>query len=187
MPSDLNQRLENLEDLVLRNRDKVGKRTGVPFIVFSYPPSEEFDVEPEIEGFAEKLRYNEQNAELIDMRDLFFRTLENQGISEGVFEREQNAPDELSDGLKQALLETGDTLGPLPTRIVEASESADTVLVYRMGILYPFASASLLMSLLEGEVESDIPIVFFYPAATEQKSLRFLNGSEGTYYRAKVF
>jgi len=187
MPSNINDRLEELEDLVLRNRAKVGKRTGVPFIVFTYPPNNELDVEPEIEGFAEKLQFNDQNVELIDMRDLFFRTLEDQGITDGVFEREQHATDELSDGLKQALLEPGNSLGPLPTRIIEASEAADTVLIYRMGILYPFASASLMMSLLEGEVESGVPIVFFYPATTEDKSLRFLNGTEGTYYRAKVF
>lgn len=186
MPSDLPSRLETLEELVLHDRSKIGKRSGVPFIVFTYPPQDGLEVDGEIEGFIDKLRFNKQSVGVIDMRDLFFRTVEELGIAEGAFDLEQTDPQELSDGFKEALLEPGSSLGPIPNRIIEAAEASDTVVVYRMGILFPFSSVSMLMGLLEGKVPSDIPIVFFYPATRDNKTLRFLDRSEGTYYRAKI-
>jgi len=185
MPSDFQERLEEVERLVRDDREEVGRRAGVPFIVFTYDPADEIEVDEEIRNLIEKLEYHDQTVAGIDMRDLVFSILEERGILEDVINLERHDRDRLLDGLKSSLLDDGN-LGEIASEIASQAEDADTVIIYRMGILYPFASASTLMGQLEMNTPDKTPIVFSYPATIDDKSLRFLNESEGTYYRAKV-
>lgn len=194
MPSEYQDRLEEVESLVRRRRDEVGKRTGVPFIVLTYPPEKELEVDREIRNLIEKLEYHDQTVEAIDMRDLVFSILEDDGILDGVIDQERRDRERLLEGLKSSLLD-GSEMGKLTSRIVERADGADTVVIYRTGILYPFASGSTLMGQLEGTTptytdedgnEQDVPIVLCYPATVEGNTLHFLDESDGTYYRAKV-
>ena len=185
MPSDFQERLEEVERLVRDDRDEVGKRAGVPFIVFTYDPADEIEVDEEIRNLIDKLEYHNQNVAGIDMRELVFSILEDRGILDRVADLERRDRDQLLDGLKSSLLDGGE-MGKLASAIAEQAEKADTVIIYRMGILYPFASASTLMGQLETNTPDDTPIVFCYPAKVDDKSLRFLDESEGTYYRARV-
>jgi hypothetical protein len=139
----------------------------------------------EIRNLIEKLEYNDQAVAEIDMRELVFSTLEDRGILDNVTDLERRDRDQLLDGLKSSLLDDGG-MGELASSIATAAQEVDTVVVYRMGILYPFASASTLMGQLETNTPEDTPIVFCYPATIDDKNLRFLDESEGTYYRAKV-
>jgi hypothetical protein len=185
MLSDLQARLEEVERLVRVDRDEVGKRAGVPFIVFTYDPGDEIEVDEEARNLIEKLEFHDQIVAEIDMRELIFSILEDRGILENVIEKERQDRDKLLDGLKSSLLDDGE-MGQLASAIAAEAEEADTVIVYRMGILYPFASASTLMGQLEMNTPEDTPIVFCYPAKVDDQSLRFLDESEGTYYRARV-
>ena len=185
MLSDFQTRLEEVERLVREDREEVGKRAGVPFIVFTYDPADEIDVDGEIRSLIEKLEYHNQAVAAIDMRDLVFSVLEERGILDNVIDLERRDREQLLSGLKSSLLDDGE-MGQLASAIATQAEDADTVVVYRMGILYPFASASTLMGQLETNTPDDTPIVFCYPATVDDKSLRFLDESEGTYYRAKV-
>jgi hypothetical protein len=185
MPSSFQERLEEVERLVRDARGEVGKRAGVPFIVFTYDPADEIEVDEEIRNLISKLEYHDQDVAGIDMRELVFTTLENRGILDNVIDLEQRDRDQLLDGLKSSLLDDGE-MGKLASEIAAQADGADTVVVYRMGILYPFASASTLMGQLETNTPDDTPIVFCYPAKVDDKSLRFLDESEGTYYRARV-
>jgi|AntRauMinimDraft_4_1070384.scaffolds.fasta_scaffold00370_4 hypothetical protein len=185
MLSDFQARLEEVERLVRDDRDEVGKRAGVPFIVFTYDPGDEIEVDEEVRNLIEKLEYHDQTVAGIDMRELVFSILEDRGILENVIDLERRDRDQLLDGLKSSLLDDGE-MGQLASAIAAEAEDADTVIVYRMGILYPFASASTLMGQLEMNTPEDTPIVFCYPAKVDDQSLRFLDESEGTYYRARV-
>lgn len=185
MPSEFQERLEEVERLVRDARDEVGKRAGVPFIVFTYDPADEIEVDEEVRNLIDKLEYHDQDVAGIDMRELVFTTLEDRGILDNVIDLERRDRDQLLDGLKSSLLDDGE-MGKLASEIAARAEGADTVVVYRMGILYPFASASTLMGQLETNTPDDTPIVFCYPAKVDDKSLRFLDESEGTYYRARV-
>lgn len=185
MLSNFQARLEEVERLVRDDRDEVGKRAGVPFIVFTYDPGDEIEVDEEVRNLIEKLEYHDQTVAGLDMRELVFSILEDRGILENVIDLERRDRDQLLDGLKSSLLDDGE-MGQLASAIATAAEDADTVIVYRMGILYPFASASTLMGQLEMNTPADTPIVFCYPAKVDDKSLRFLDESEGTYYRARV-
>ena len=185
MPSEYQERLEEVERLVRDDRDEVGKRAGVPFIVFTYDPADEIEVDEEVRNLIKKLEYHNQNVAGIDMRELVFTVLEDRGILDRVADLERRDRDQLLDGLKSSLLDGGE-IGKLASAIAEQAEKADTVIAYRMSILYPFASASTLMGQLETNTPDDTPIVFCYPAKVDDKSLRFLDESEGTYYRARV-
>lgn len=185
MPSDRQKRLEDIERLVLKERDKIGKRTGVPFIVFPYSPDEGLNVDQEIRSLVKKLEFKEQNVAEVDLREMVFSALEDREILDNVIELERQDSDRLLEGLKSSLLNETDGDG-LAARIQERAAEADTVIVHRMGILYPFASGSTLMGQLEGRTPSDTPIVFFYPASVEGDTLRFLDETEGAYYRARV-
>lgn len=185
MLSEFQDRLEEVERLVRDDRDEVGRRSGVPFIVFTYDPTEEIEVDREIRNLIEKLEYHDQTVAGVDMRDLVFTVLEERDILENVIDLERRDREQLLDGLKSSLLDDGE-IGKLPRVIAKRAEESDTVIVYRMGILYPFASASTLMGQLETNTPYDTPIVFCYPAKVEDKSLRFLDESEGTYYRGRV-
>jgi hypothetical protein len=185
MLSDFQTRLEELERLVRKDRDEVGKRAGVPFIVFTYDPADEIKVDEEIRGLIEKLEFHDQTVAGIDMRELVFSVLEERGILENVIDLERRDREQLLSGLKSSLLDDGE-MGQLASGIATQAEDADTVIVYRMGILYPFASASTLMGQLETTTPDDTPIVFCYPASVDEQNLRFLDESTGTYYRARV-
>ena len=185
MLSDFQTRLEEVERLVREDREEVGKRAGVPFIVFTYDPADEIEVDEEIRSLIEKLEYHDQTVAGIDMRDLVFSVLEERGILDNVIDLERRDREQLLSGLKSSLLDDGE-MGQLASAIATQAEDAETVIVYRMGILYPFASASTLMGQLETNTPDETPIVFCYPATVDDKSLRFLDESEGTYYRAKV-
>lgn len=183
--SDLQTRMEELETVTIDRRERIGRRTGVPFIVFTYDPDAELSMENTVEGYVEKLRTRGQTVELIDMRDLVFSILDEQGILDRVIEKERTAEDELGEGLSTSLLGgRTDKKGEITSAIIDRIEGADTAVVYRMGILYPFAGISSILIQLENEIET--PFVVFYPAVQEDKSLRFLDKTEGTYYRAKV-
>lgn len=185
MASEFQDRLEEVERLVRDARDEVGKRAGVPFIVFTYDPGDEIMADEEIRNLIEKLEYNDQAVAEIDMRELVFSTLEDRGILDNVADLERRDRNQLLDGLKSSLLDD-EEMGELASSIATAAQEVDTVVVYRMGILYPFASASTLMGQLETNTPEDTPIVFCYPATIDDKNLRFLDESEGTYYRARV-
>ena len=185
MLSDFQTRLEEVERLVRDDREEVGKRVGVPFIVFTYDPADEIEVDKEVRNLIGKLEYHDQAVAGLDMRELVFSVLEERGILENVLDLERRDREQLLSGLKSSLLDDGE-MGQLASAIATQAEDADTVIVYRMGILYPFASASTLMGQLETNTPDDTPIVFCYPATVDDKSLRFLDESEGTYYRARV-
>jgi hypothetical protein len=177
--------MEELETLTIDKRERIGRRTGVPFIVFTYDPDDELSMVNTVEGYVDKLRTRGQTVELIDMRDLVFGILNDQGILDPVIEKEKTAPEELGEGLSTSLLGgRTDKQGEIASTIIDRIDGADTAVVYRMGILYPFAGLSSILMQLENAIET--PFVVFYPAVQEGKSLRFLDKTEGTYYRAKV-
>ncbi len=177
--------MKELEELTINRRDQIGRRTGVPFIVFTYNPGDELSIEGTIEGYVKKLEARGQSVALIDVRDLVFTTLENQRILDRVIKKEKSAPTELGEGLSTALLGgRTEAQGKIASQIISRARDVDTAIVYRTSILYPFAGVSSILMQLENVINT--PIVVFYPANKDGKSLKFLNKTEGTYYRARV-
>ena len=185
MSSNHRERLKELETLVLEKRHTIDNLSGVPFVVFTYDPEKELSVEDDINAFIEKLEFNNLSVARIDLRDLVFSILEEQDLLTGVIELEKEDPDELRGGLNAAFFEEfGDSRGALIDDIVDRAEECDVVVVHRCGILYPFSSISVILGQLENVVQT--PLVVFYPAIKQGKDLRFLDETDGSYYRARV-
>lgn len=185
MSSNYRERMEELESLVLEKRHTIDNLSGVPFVVFPYPPEKELAVEDEVESFIEKLDFNELSVASIDLRDLIFTILQEENLLEPVIEVEKNNPEDLREGLNSAFFEEYEqSRGKLIDALVEGIEGQDVAVIYRCGILYPFSSLSVILGQLENVVET--PLIVFYPAVKEDKNVRFLDETEGQYYRAKV-
>lgn len=185
MSSSRQDRIDELETLVIENSHTIDNLSGVPFVVFPYEPEKELTVEDDIEHFIDKLRFNNLNVAEIDLRDTVFTLLTEQKLLANVVDVEKNRPDELREGLNAAFFEEyGDSRGELIDRLLAQIEGSDVAVVYRCGVLYPFSSLSVILGQLENVVET--PVVVFYPAVKENKNLRFLDETEGHYYRAKV-
>ena len=185
MSSDYDERMKKLELLVLEKRQTIDNLSGVPFVVFPYPPEKELSVENDIDSFVEKLEFNELSVSLIDLRDLVFTILQEENLLESVIEVEKNNPEDLREGLNSAFFEEYvESRGKLIDALVEEINGHDTAVIYRCGILYPFSSLSVVLGQLENVIET--PLIVFYPAVKEDKTVRFLDETEGQYYRAKV-
>ncbi len=185
MSSSRQQRLNELETLVLKNPHTIDNLSGVPFVVFPYDPDKELAVEDDIESFVEKLVFNDRDVAEIDLRDTVFTILTEQKLLESVIDVEKNRPGELREGLNAAFFEEfGDNRGELIESLLSQIEDNDIAVIYRCGILYPFSSLSVILGQLENIVKT--PVIIFYPAVKENKNLRFLDETEGHYYRAKV-
>lgn len=186
MSSDIENRLNDLEDLILNRPDEIGKRTGIPFIIFPYPPTSGLGMLKRINSFIEKLEYNDKKVAEINMRELFFSILEERSLTTSVFEVEKNEEEDLSKALRPVFFEKfKDELGSLPQLIINKKENADVMIMYNLGILYPFSSLSNVLTNLENYIH--IPLIAFYPAEEKiGKELRFLGETNGSYYRAKV-
>jgi len=129
MASEYQERLGEVKELVRDRRSDIGKRTGVPFIVYTYPPEEEIAVDEEIRSFIENLRYNGQNVEAIDLRELVFSLLEDESILDAVIDQERRDRTQLLDGLKSSLLDGSSGPGKLASRILKRAKGADTVVL----------------------------------------------------------
>ena len=185
MSSDYRDRLEELESLVLEKRHTIDNLSGVPFVVFPYPPEKELSVEDDIDSFIEKLEFNELSVSCIDLRDLIFTILQDENLLESVIEVEKNNPNDLNEGLNSAFFEEYEqSRGKLIESLIGDIKDRDVAVMYRCGILYPFSSLSVILGQLENVVET--PLIVFYPAVKEDKTVRFLDETEGQYYRAKV-
>lgn len=185
MSANIRDRMSELETLVIEKRDTIDNLSGVPFVVFPYPPEKELDFESNIETFVGKLEFNDLNVAKIDLRDEIFTILDNENLLDDVIEVEKINSEDLEEGLNSTLFEEiGDSPGTLIESLIEQIEDADVAVIYRCGILYPFSSISVILSQMENEVST--PVVVFYPAVKEGKNLRFLDESNGTYYRARV-
>lgn len=185
MSSELEDRINELEDLVLNRFHEIGKRTGVPFVIFHYPPSSELNMREKIDSFVDRLEYEDIEVLKIDLRELFFSILEEKGLIESVIDVEKEEKDDLMDALRPVFFEgVGEKLGDLPQSIIDMKEEGDIIILYDLGILYPLSSLSTIFTNLENKI--DKPVIAFYPSEKEGKKLKFLDETEGSYYRAKV-
>jgi len=185
MSSNIRNRIDELETLVLNKPHTIDSLSGVPFVVFPYDPEKELSVEDNVFDFVDKLEFNNLSVAQIDLRDLVFSILEEQNLIKNVIEIEKEEPDEIRAGLNSTFFEEfDDNRGTLMEELITRAEHHDVVVMYRCGILYPFSSISVILGQLENVV--DTPLIVFYPAIKQGKDLRFLDETNGTYYRAKV-
>jgi len=182
------QLLENKSDellkLLLDEYDNIGIHSGVPFVIYSYPPEEETEVIKEVERLSKKLEHNNKKTLLIRFDQIFKKfTEESIGDLNELYKLEQDN----RESLKRAIAtEIGDKI--IKYIIEQSKKYPDKALfLYRTSAIHPILKVHSLMDRFENEIKA--PLVLFYPGIADKKKLRFLNKDipeEGYYYRARM-
>lgn len=168
--------------------------SGVPFFVVVYDPAEEYRSLRRLEQLAAVLRGDGREAQVVYVGALMARVLE-RGLflSDAGIAAENEQPDRLrsdlarSEGLPrwiaEALLQGEEGIAEA---LSEERPDRCTILL-RTGALFPFAHVSQILNQLEGRTR-DV-VVAAFPGSRDPANpdtLRFLNETEGSYYRAEI-
>ncbi len=182
MPAWDSARFSQLEDRVLATLSGQRPLLDVPYYIFPYDPSLELRCLTECQALCHRLKAKGYSAEMVSLAAWLVDALDRLGcLDDGFLNHEvadramiqQDIQRELPKLLSERLwAELGDK--PL---------SFCAVLV-RLGSLFPFVHISTLLSAVEGHV--GCTLVVPYPGSVDGGVLRFLNETEGRYYRAEV-
>lgn len=180
MLTQLQEKFDQLEDLLLNHRESIGIHNGVPFIMLIYNPEKENECQKKIQNLQEKIESKNSRVLNIAMNLLIFEQLEKSGDLEHIFEFDKDEPkpvrEELFNRCKLFLKDY--ILNEIDSKI------PDIVFVTNVSGLYPYYRVSNLLSSLEKEIR--IPFVVFYPGEMKDDKLYFMGELESNeYYRAQ--
>jgi len=177
----LQDKFDQLEDLLINHRDSIGIHNGVPFIMLIYSPERENECRKKIDNLHEKLESNNLKVLNIPVNLFIFNHLKNEKILDQIIEFDKEEPKEVRKDLfnrcknffKHDILE----------KIQE--KTPEIVFITNLSGLYPYYRVSNLLNSLEKEIK--IPLVIFYPGEFKDEKLFFLGELESNeYYRAQI-
>lgn len=180
----LENKSEELMKLLTEDFNNIGIHSGVPFVIYTYPPEYEKELIAEVERLSKKIERRGLQAKKIRFDKLFKKFTEQ---SLGNLQELYSLEAEDRESLKRSIAkEIGDKMVEY---IIQQSNESDTqvLLVYRTSAIHPILKVHSLMDSFENKVK--IPLVLFYPGSSDKKKLRFLNKDipeEGYYYRARI-
>jgi len=177
----LQDKFNQLEDLLLNHRESIGIHNGVPFIMLIYSPENEIECRKKIENIAEKLESKNLNVLSIPINIAIFDYLKKEGILDQIIEFDEDSPKEVREELFNRCKFF------LKDYIINniQSNSPDIVLVTNVAGLYPYYRVSNLLTSLEKDVK--VPFVVFYPGDVKDDKLFFMGEVESNeYYRAQI-
>jgi len=178
--AQLQEKFDQLEDLLLNHRESIGIHNGVPFIMLIYNPEKENECQKKIQNLQEKIESKSLSVLNIAMNLLIFEQLEKSGDLEQIFEFDKDEPKKVREDifkrckffLKDYILNEIDSKIP------------DIVFVTNVSGLYPYYRVSNLLSSLEKDIR--IPFIVFYPGEMKGDKLYFMGELESNeYYRAQ--
>lgn len=181
---DLRPKFNELEELLLGQRNLIGLHSGVPFLLMVYPPDHESILGYHADNLAEKLRARGVPVLECELNTFIFDYYKSQGHLEKLFEldrdpsQRQNLRRMIAGVYERKLVEW--MLG-------EAKRAEPNGVIFLTGVagLYPFARISNLLADLENQVK--IPLVVFYPGRERDGNLYFLDSDEAHRgYRARI-
>lgn len=159
-----------------------------PYIVYVYPPKEEFKVRRDLLDFRSWLGARGVSCVAISLSDLFWEILEQSGYLETVFDEEQRNPSGVAF-VNTALRELMAGPPSLADRVLDRLQglaSDAVVFLYRAGALYPVYRTSALLDDLRERLL--VPVVLLYPGTLVGRyGLSFMGRLEPAHgYRAKI-
>jgi len=182
MPAWDSTRFSQLEERVLATVGGQRPLLDVPYYIFPYDPSLELHCLTECQALCHRLKAKGHSAEVISLAAWLVDALDRLGCLDGDFLNQEAADrtmirQDLQRELPKLLSER------LCAGLGNKPLSFCAVLV-RLGALFPFVHVSTLLSAVEGRVRCTLVVP--YPGSVDGEVLRFLNETEGRYYRAEV-
>jgi hypothetical protein len=165
-----------------------------PYLLYVYPPAEEWAVRRDLKELQLWLEAPDQGVRCaaISLADLFWQALEADGWIDELIAQEMDADGNemiLSD-IFRSVSEILRLPPSLPDRVVATVEQfgseRTSVFLYRAGALYPAYRTSTLIDDLRGRIQ--LPVTLLYPGTiVGDYGLRFMDRTEPAYgYRALI-
>lgn len=164
-----------------------------PFIIYQYPPDDEFQVRRDLGGLRRWLQADTRRIACasVSLARLFWRALEESGFLDELIAQERAAAGELV-ALRDVYAAVGEILREpptLPDRVIAEVANSDertAVFLYRAGALYPAYRTSTLLDDLRGRLAR--PVTLLYPGRlVGEYGLSFMDRAEPAYgYRALI-
>lgn len=177
---NLQDKFYKLEEVLTKDSNSIKVHSGVPFVLLVYDPGDEYLVNQQKTVLFHKLDDLRIKYIEVPLNKKIFEWLEEKGLLQEAFHLEETKKKELTKQLS-AILKS-----KIVASLAQLSgkDPESIMFLSRAGSLYPFLRVSAILSELENKVKNIV--VVFYPGKREGKSLRFLNESEGYYYRAMI-
>jgi len=182
MPAWDSTRFSQLEERVLATVSGQRPILDVPYYIFPYDPSLELRCLTECQALCHRLKAKGHPAEVISLAAWLMDALDHLGCLNDDFVKQEAAErpiiqQDLERELPKLLSER------LCAELGNKPVSFCAVLV-RLGALFPFVHVSTLLSAVEGRVRCTLVVP--YPGSVDGEVLRFLNETDGSYYRAEI-
>lgn len=177
----LQEKFDQLEDLLLNHRESIGIHNGVPFILLIYEPDNEIDCRKKIKYLQEKIESKNLSVLNIPVNLAIFDHLKKEGILDQIIEFDKESPKEVRDDLFKR---SRQFLKGYILREIQKN-SPEVVFLTNVSGLYPYYRVSNLLTSLEKEVKN--PFVIFYPGEIKEDGKLYFMGEleSNEYYRAQ--
>ena len=185
---------EDLRGIGQRVLDFYTRGGEPPYLLYVYPPSEEWAVRRDLKELQLWLEAPDQGVRCaaISLADLFWQSLEAEGwIDELVSqERDASGDENMQRDVYRAVGEILRVPPSLPERVIaavdELGDDRTAVFLYRAGSLYPAYRTSTLIDDLRSRLR--LPVTLLYPGAiVGDYGLKFMGRTEPAYgYRALI-
>ncbi len=185
---------EDLRGIGQRVLDFYERGGEPPYLLYVYPPSEEWAVRRDLKDLQLWLEAPDQGVRCaaISLADLFWQSLEAEGwIDELVGqERDASGDESMQRDIYRAVGEILRVPPSLPERVIaavdELGDDRTAVFLYRAGSLYPAYRTSTLIDDLRSRLR--LPVTLLYPGAiVGDYGLKFMGRTEPAYgYRALI-
>lgn len=179
----LQQKLEELEDLLLNHRRTLAQNTGVPFLRLVYRPEEEIDCRRRLETLSRALTQKEIPVETVSCKGVIFSYYEGRGRLEQLFELEREGEERLSANIsKHARQEVKDRLLAAAERL----PGDGVILLVDAPFVYPYLQLGPVLDDCTNCITAPMALVVLYPAEVDaDQHLLFLGKRPSGYYRTR--
>jgi len=168
-----------------------GPGTAAPYLVYVYPPQQEFRVRGELGELKLWIEAQEVACFHVSLAELFWQAVDEAGFADQIVAEEEQAPGDLGSLANVQTSISQILTGPpsLADRVLQVLQDVPTrsaAFLYRAGALYPCYRTSAILDDLRERV--DIPVVLLYPGGLEGSyGLRFMDRCAPAHgYRAKI-
>ena len=179
----LQQKFEELEDLLLHHRWTLAQNTGVPFLRLVYLPSEEHACQRFADALSRTLMREGVTVETVSCRGVIYAHYEQQKRLDQLFELEQTAQKQLAANIaRHARQELGQRL----LRAAQQLRGKGAILLKDVAFLYPYLQLSPVLDDCTNEIRPPLALVVLYPGDVDADGrLLFLGQRPSGYYRTR--